>query len=105
MLPQARKLGILPDSVTPSQETGGGGEWVGKKKSDLRSKLDSRPRQILVVGARDKDALTTYFEVKQLLIAHFHIVCLFFSHLEGSIKLKWILITRRTSYSHSEHEE
>ncbi len=35
------------------------------KGGDLRGKLHSKPKQLLVLGAKDRDQLTTYFEVKK----------------------------------------
>ena len=83
---QARKLGILPESGTQNAATapgGGAGEWTGKRKGDLRTKLDSKPRQLIVVDAKDKDALTAYFDVRTTTqsflpsISYFPPLCLF----------------------------
>ena len=52
---QAQKLGLIPNSVP--QTTGGG------EKDDLRSKMNVKPRQLLVLNVTDRDNLTGYLEV------------------------------------------
>ena len=59
---QARMLGILsPTSQQPLPPAA-----RGQGAMDLRSKLDSRPKQLLVMNVEDRDQLTAYFEVTYL---------------------------------------
>ena len=65
--PQAHQLGLLSSPSQPLPPGGGGaGAGRGRGKSDLRGKLHSKPRQLLVIGAKDRDQLTQYFEVKEM---------------------------------------
>ena len=48
---QAHMLGLLPPG-----ERGRGGK-------DLRSRLDTKPRQLVVLNVEDRDQLTKYFDV------------------------------------------
>ena len=45
---QAQQLGILPSG----------------KMADLRTKLEAKPRQLLVMNVDDRDMLVKYFEVR-----------------------------------------
>lgn len=52
-------LGLLsPTSQQPLTPAG-----KGQATMDLRSKLDSRPKQLLVMNVEDREQLTAYFEV------------------------------------------
>ncbi len=78
---KARQLGILPKTSSLGSDGGG----------DLRSKLESKPRQLLVINSvTDKDLLVKYFEVSlvqwYLLLFHKLIVFSFFLFLSRSIK-------------------
>ena len=59
---QARKLGILPPGRSDVLQSDHHERKVSSV-NDLRSKLDSKPRQLLVVNVKDKDSLVHYFEV------------------------------------------
>lgn len=59
---QARKLGILPPGRSDVLQSDHHKRKVSSV-NDLRSKLDSKPRQLLVVNVKDKDSLVHYFEV------------------------------------------
>ena len=79
---KARQLGILPKTSALSSDGGG----------DLRSKLESKPRQLLVINSvTDKDLLVKYFEVSlgQLywFLTHVFLSFPFFLYFHSSLKL------------------
>lgn len=40
------------------------GRGRGQVPADLRAKLDSKPKQLLVMNVENRDELTAYFEVR-----------------------------------------
>ena len=63
LLTQAHKLGLIS---SPSQSLPTAGKGKGNNSVDARNNLRAKPRQLLVMGAKEKDQLITYFEVLQV---------------------------------------
>ena len=63
-LSKARQLGILPSKEVGGDRAQSQPQPAPEDGTDLRSKLDSKPRQLLVINSvADKDLLVKYFEV------------------------------------------
>jgi len=56
---QARMLGLISPT---SQAFPPMGRGRGQVPADLRAKLDSKPKQLLVMNVENRDELTAYFE-------------------------------------------
>lgn len=62
---QAHVLGLISSPSQPLPSAGQSKTGVGR---DLRSQLDVKPRQLLVINVENRDILTSYFEVCTLCV-------------------------------------